>query len=456
MGRIGRAAAGLLGATAIALSWPGAAAAATAGVFQFVAGDVRIAPESGSEREARKGALLNVGDTVSTAKGATAQIKMGDGAIVVVQPQSRLTVLVFSYSGSEDGSERVTYRLEQGGFRAVTGAIGHTHKNNYLIETPIAHMGVRGTDHESYYFPPGSDGEKPGAYNKVNTGLTYIRTAAGEVLIAPNQVGYVASSRDVPGLLPSVPEFFNRAIAPRSARLNPPDRGPAAPGVVQEVKAANGVDLVRPRMMPTEGTVVGYTQMNGAAFVGQSAFNVAVAPNGATLANAGGDSAWGVDWGTWQGGAPTVDGKTTTGSVHFAHSANLTSSAQLAALGSGLVSATYSYIGGPAPTNQAGVAGNIDSLSVGVNFATQKITSYTLGATIESKSWSASGSGTFSQFTGASGIALNGTCNECSPKAATGSANGAFVGSAAEKMITSFGLKAGASQAISGTAYLGR
>src|SRR5262249_6320617 len=156
-----------------------------------VAGDVRVTVASGDQRPARKGTPVSVGDTVSTGSGAVAQIKMGDGGILVVQPASRLTVAEYRYAGVEDGSEKVVYRLEEGGFRAITGAIGHTHKSNYLIETPIAHMGVRGTDHESYYFPSaGSINGAPvaaGVYNKVNVGAAYIRTRGGEVLIRPNQ-----------------------------------------------------------------------------------------------------------------------------------------------------------------------------------------------------------------------------------------------------------------------------
>src|ERR1700682_6052020 len=137
---------------ALVAACPGPALASTAGVFQFVAGDVRLVAVEGGERKPGKGTPLSVGDTVATGSGAMAQIKMGDGAVVVVQPGSQLTVTVFSYAGKEDGSEKVVYRLEHGGFRSVTGAIGRSHKSNYLIETPIAQMGVRGTAHESYYF----------------------------------------------------------------------------------------------------------------------------------------------------------------------------------------------------------------------------------------------------------------------------------------------------------------
>jgi hypothetical protein len=462
---VGRAA--VRTAIVLAAMWGGQAAAATAGVFQFVAGDVRLILVGGSERPASKGSPVDVGDTIATDKRGMAQIKMGDGAIVVVEPDSRVTVAEYRYTGVEDGSEKVRFRLEQGGIRALTGAIGRTHKGNYSIETPIAHIGVRGTDHETYYFPAGRAAPAdPGVYDKVNTGLTFIRTDSGEVVIAPNQVGYAASARDLPRLLTTVPDFFNRSIEPRAAQRNGGAQAAAGQGnvlvvqpVVQAVTTASGMSL---STGSSTTPVVAYTapQGMGVSF-GRSGVNLAISPNGAALVNAGGDPAFGVNWGSWQGGLALVNGAATDGSTHFAASTMLTSATQLAALPSSVVSATYNYAGGPAPTNQLGTQGTITALSVGVNFSTQSITGYTVNATIPATptlaaaTWSASGSGTISQFTGASGIALSGNkCTGC-VSGAQGTANGAFVGSMAEKMITSFGLKA-ANQAIAGVGYLSR
>jgi hypothetical protein len=465
---------------ALAAACPVTALASTAGVFQFVVGDVRLMPVAGSERAPRKGTPLSVGDTVATGNGAVAQIKMGDGAIVVVQPESRLTVTVFSYAGKEDGSEKVVYRLERGGFRTVTGAIGRSNKSNYLIETPIAQMGVRGTDHESYYFPGTGDvaGALSGAYNKVNVGQTFLRTGSGEVVIGPNQVGHVATAGGIPGLLPAVPEFFNRAVAPRSARIGNgaftiAAAGPSAPQVEQPVTVTSdvspgGINLSKlpATTIPGSGSVAAFTALAGTTTLARSAANPTIAPLLAVLVSPGGDAAWGVNWGSWQGSA-IVNGTPASGSVHFAQTSNLTSPTQLAALGSGLVSATYNYLGGPAPNNQLGLApgGSIQSLSVGVNFAMQTITSYSLAATVDSKVWTANGSGTIAQFSKGSGIALSGSCSACSlpllpgglggPAAATGTAHGVFVGGAAERMITAFGLNAG-THAIAGVGYLGR
>jgi len=442
----------------------------TAGVIQFVAGDVKIVQAGGAERAARKGVAVNVGDTLSTANGALAQLKMGDGAIVVVQPESRLTVAEFRYAGVEDGTEKVRYRLEQGGFRAVTGAIGRTHKKNYLIETPIAHMGVRGTDHESYYFPANGpargDGAKPGAYNKVNTGRTYIRTGAGEVDVEPNQVGFVASAGEVPVILPSVPGFFNRSTAPRNARpsVNPaPEATQQIAKVDQTVDTVEGVNLVASRGPKVEaGTGDGHLASfavrpgNGAASFGGSANGVTVSENGVVPVT--GSGPYGVNWKSWAGGLVTVGGRATAGTTHMIESSQMTGAAQLAAMPAKMVTASYSYVSGPALTNTIGSPGAIKSLDVDVNFSTRQITHYSLQASVLAD-WKASGSGSIANFTGTTGIALNGTCSGCIPGAGTiaasGIAHGAFVGPAAEGMITTFGLSA-AGKPLNGAAYLAR
>ena len=467
MNKFGRMA-GRLAVVVLAASWTTQAAASTAGVFQFIAGDVRVALAGGSERPVAKGSPISVGDTVSTAKASMAQIKMGDGAIIVVQPESRLTVAEYRYSGKEDGTEKVQFRLEQGGFRSVTGAIGHTNKGSYVIETPIAHIGVRGTDHESYYFPtPGSIDGQPaqvGIYNKVNVGLTYIRTGSGEVVIQPNQVGYAASAQDTPHLLGAMPEFFNRGFQPRSAqRGGQPGAGIAPVAANQGSGSGNSAGRDTQTLSGTSGSLAGFTAPQGGKGVsfGETAVNPVISPNGATLANAGGDSAWGVNWGTWQGGLATVNGRATSGSTNFISSTNLTTAAQLAALPPQLVTANYNYVSGSGGVSGApsGASGVINGLSVGVNLTTSKITNYSVNATVGAQNWSGNGSGTFAQFTGASGISLRGECTGCVTGAGSpttqGSANGGFVGNQAERMITSFGMKA-ASQVMSGTGFLAR
>jgi hypothetical protein len=424
---------------------------------------VQIALATGGGRPAAKGSPIEVGDTIVSAKASMAQLKMGDGAIIVVQPESRLTVVEFSYAGKEDGTEKARFRLDQGGFRSITGAIGHTNKGNYTIETPIAHIGVRGTDHESWYFPShdSTDGvtTEAGLYNRVTVGQTYIQNGTGEVVIGPNQVGYASTAVDQPHLLGATPEFFNRSIQPRSVRVGPqPGTTMTAQGGPQQGTSGT--------ISGSSGTVAGFTAPRGKEGMsfGETAVNPVISPSGATLANAGSDPALGVNWGTWQGGITRVNGRPTTGAVNFISSTNLTTAAQLAALPPQVVTANYTTLvpgsgivtGGP--INQPPVTGTVNSLSVGVNLTSQTITNYSVNASVGTTNWTGSGSGSFTQYMG-SGIAIDGKCAGCvagvgSPTA-HGTATGAFVGGQVEGMTTAFGMKA-ANQSMSGVGLLTR
>jgi hypothetical protein len=166
-------------------------------------------------------------------------------------------------------------------------------------------------------------------------------------------------------------------------------------------------------------------------------------------------------WGRWSGDTLRVEGGEVVnplGSYHYMYSPNLTTSTQLAAITG---SFTYSYVGGTAPTDERGTVGRISSASVAVDFSKQQITNYSLSLTIPSslisEDWSATGNGSFKQFSG-NGIALAGTCNGCSGSLstpATGSAHGAFVGPQARGMISAFNLQAGGNS-VAGTAAFGR
>lgn len=464
---------GVLTGCAILAAAPSAAFGA--GQFQFVSGSVKIVSAAGAERVPAKGARIAEGESVVTGRDSIAQLKMRDGAIVVVQSETNATVEMFRYSGVEDGSERFVLRIHRGGFRGITGAIGRTNKQNYRIETPIAQMGVRGTDHESYFFPQpdagAPAGPRSGAYNKVNVGGMYLRTPAGEVGVQPNQVAYVSSSESIPGLLPNVPEFFHRAAGVRTTGIprpenilaNAPSPGAGAHSVVQGVQIGGGINLSDASTLPPAGpgaaaTVVAYVEPVGAADFGRSGVNQAISPNGAALVDTGNDAALGVNWGSWQGPGPvTVGGNPTQEWAHFVSATSTTSAAQLAAMPASMVTATYNYTGGPLPTNHLGTQGAVTGLSATANFATQAITNYNLNATVGATTWAASGSGSFAQFAG-SGIALNGSCAGCTAApstAATGQAHGVFVGDAAQGILTAFGLKS-ATHAISGSAYLKR
>lgn len=189
------------------------ALAADAGLVQFATGEVRVIGANGQSRNAARGATFAEGETVVTGPTGQAQLRMVDQGILALRPGTELRIDTYRFNGREDGTERSVLSLVRGGLRALTGLIGNTNKPNYLVNTPLVTIGVRGTDHEVVHIPPPAAGEvpvgPPGSYNKVNTGQTYMEGGGRRIEIGPNQVGFASPQQGVgPARLDSVPPFL--------------------------------------------------------------------------------------------------------------------------------------------------------------------------------------------------------------------------------------------------------
>lgn len=200
-----------------------AAYAGIAGHAQFVSGQVQIANAAGQTRGLQKGDAVHESDTVMTAKGASAQIKMRDGGMIAIRPDSKLKFDTFIFSGEQDGKEKSLFSLLRGGFRAITGLIGQKHKANYLITAAGSTIGIRGTDHETFLVVPGSElaATVPiGVYNKVNVGGTTLTTNKGSIDIQPNQMGFAATADQMPQLQPVNLNLFTAVPSPAMQSKN--------------------------------------------------------------------------------------------------------------------------------------------------------------------------------------------------------------------------------------------
>jgi hypothetical protein len=111
-----------------------------------------------------------------------------------------------------------------------------------------------------------------------------------------------------------------------------------------------------------------------------------------------------------------VGGEVASGPAHVIDSSMKTLPNRLGELAASGVTGTYSFTPGNGSVgNYVGTpGGTIHKLDVGVDFGRQMITSYGLEAKVIGD-WKASGSGSFAQFTGASGIQLTGSCTGCTP-----------------------------------------
>ncbi len=141
-GRLARHGAGAFLATALAVA-AHAAAADAAGTVVLAKGTVSAQLGSAEARSVDKNAEVFVGDTITTATKSYAVIRFSDGGKVTVRPDSVLVIDAYAFGGSNDGT---ALNLVKGGLRALTGAIAKTNPDAYRVNTPVATLGVRGTE----------------------------------------------------------------------------------------------------------------------------------------------------------------------------------------------------------------------------------------------------------------------------------------------------------------------
>lgn len=137
---------GLLCAASLMVQGLARAGDAASGVAEvlFVSGDCRWAAGDGVMRPLQKGQRLPVGTRVVTGIDGHAYLATSDHGFLSLRPKTALRIVRYE----DDGEQAVDIRLEleRGQTRVVSGAAIRRAPRGFRMETPLAVIGVRGTD----------------------------------------------------------------------------------------------------------------------------------------------------------------------------------------------------------------------------------------------------------------------------------------------------------------------
>lgn len=209
-------------------------AAAPAGSVTLVTGRATAATPAGQIRDLFQGAKVYQGETLMTAGGSYMNVEFSDGGRVLLRPESRFVIERYQYGGgsanapvsgnTETEHESAFFRLLKGGFRAVSGLIGHVRRQDYSVQTPVATIGIRGTDYEVRYCNGDCGDIQPapqnGLYAGVQSGGIVVSNPAGQVAIQPGHYSFV-SGADVKAIpLPLRPPALGKNPLPDPRTCN--------------------------------------------------------------------------------------------------------------------------------------------------------------------------------------------------------------------------------------------
>lgn len=119
--------------------------ASSVGEAMFVTGQVWANSGSG-QKPLETGHRLADGTSLQTGQNGYAYIRMTDGGFFILRPNSKARIVNYIADLSTPSNSKLRLDLETGNVRAISGEAAHRAPDSFRLNTPIAAIGVRGTD----------------------------------------------------------------------------------------------------------------------------------------------------------------------------------------------------------------------------------------------------------------------------------------------------------------------
>lgn len=132
-------------ATAALLLAAGAVHAGEAARIVFVAGKVEV-----GGNQLTLGGTVQEGDNIATGADGYVYLKTIDDGFLILRPNSQARIVAYHVDPKQPANTRIKLELARGVARAISGEGAKQAKQNFRFNTPVAAIGVRGTDFTVY------------------------------------------------------------------------------------------------------------------------------------------------------------------------------------------------------------------------------------------------------------------------------------------------------------------
>ena len=195
---------------------------AAAGKIGFAAGEAFVAIPGEAQRLVTKGMDIDSGQTLVTRAGRL-QVRLSDGALLALEPNSELRLDDYQFLGKADGSERGFFSLVKGGLRCITGLIGRSDHGAYLLRTAVATIGIRGTHYRARLCQGDckslqGKAESDGLYAAVAQGAIALTNAVGSLDVPKGRIGYAQNAATPPRMVDHMPAAVGLAREGKDAQ----------------------------------------------------------------------------------------------------------------------------------------------------------------------------------------------------------------------------------------------
>lgn len=183
----------------------------------WINGTLKATMPNKEERALQKTSVIYLKDTLTTDANSKAQIVFTDQTQMTFRPSTTFYIDQYNYHAKPKDGSVGTYvmKLIEGGFRTITGLIAKNKPSDYQVNTPVATIGVRGTDYVAYIH----NGELYVGYLK---GKPCIKNVKGEECLDQNMpYVQVPSSNTAPVPLKQQPTVLKESLEIVPASIAP-------------------------------------------------------------------------------------------------------------------------------------------------------------------------------------------------------------------------------------------
>ncbi|NKB34724.1 MAG: hypothetical protein GKR91_16645 [Pseudomonadales bacterium] len=121
-------------------------AASVVGEVSLVLGRAFIVKANDSRQQASVGIKITVSDKIETDTNGHVHIRFIDDALVSVRPNSQFEIVRYDFNASNPEDSTIKFNLIEGVSRSISGEGARSSRGRFRLNTPIAAIGVRGTD----------------------------------------------------------------------------------------------------------------------------------------------------------------------------------------------------------------------------------------------------------------------------------------------------------------------
>jgi hypothetical protein len=196
----------------------------------WVKGAIKAVQPGSAPRSLQRRSAIFEHDIIETGSGSTGEMTFTDSSVVTLREGSEFKIDQYHYQPGAGSGGKSVMSLIKGGLRTITGVIPKENPDSYQLKTPVATIGVRGTQYSAYM------GGR-GLALKIDRGVIEASNGGGKVELTkcankndPSKCqlyAVVANYETAPQAVSTMPSEFDNepSISPAPAGLGAPSNG---------------------------------------------------------------------------------------------------------------------------------------------------------------------------------------------------------------------------------------